>query len=246
MGWNMKIETLKGIGKIHIKSELPDGDGIRSTNDFLRSTVNNFAKQAANYMNILTEAPFIYSEKQLHSVLAPAFSQFTEAFLMEAPVKRKWSAIKELNHVDSYGWLDYWCYYRTLEYFIEIKHGFISIRTGKIKEFNKETWVEANRQLEVVEGGALIEDSNSRGVFPIALQIMPIFETANNSNPKYIYDEEHKEKVVMDCLNSLSPRPNWSALWSIDKELAGPYKYTSRTEYYPGVLFIARVLDIIK
>lgn len=40
------------------------------------------------------------------------------------------------------------------------------------------------------------------------------------------------------------PQANWSALWSLDPAIAGPYTYTTHREYYPGVLFIVRLHEL--
>lgn len=76
----------------------------------------------------------MFKERQLHSILAPALSKFTGAFLIESPVNRNWSSISNEDYDDSHGWVDYWCYYRDIVFLIELKHGFISSKTGRVKK----------------------------------------------------------------------------------------------------------------
>jgi len=47
-------------------------------------------------------------------------------------------------------------------------------------------------------------------------------------------------------MDELDKKPNWSASWILHKDLVGPYEYTNTIEYYPAILFMCSVSEIIK
>jgi len=106
------MEVIKAVGEINYISHLLDGQGTRIANDFLSQLVREFSKQCSLYIRATNEVPFVFRERQLHSILAPAISKITDSFLMEAPVLREWSSISSKQYDDSHGWVDYWCKYR--------------------------------------------------------------------------------------------------------------------------------------
>ena len=59
--------------------EPADGRLIRTARRFLRDTVEQFARLSRQYWDVVGEPPFIYSERQLHSVLFPAVVRASDA-----------------------------------------------------------------------------------------------------------------------------------------------------------------------
>ena len=241
-----EVERINKVGKLHVISTLADGEGIRKVRDFLSLLVTGFAKQVSVYMNETWEAPFVFRERQLHTFLAPTLSKFTDVFLMEAPVHRKWSSISSQDYNDSHGWVDYWCFYRNLVFLIELKHGFLSGRTGTPNKNVKNYWVEAVQQLDVIQDYADIQSQDSGGAFRIALQVLPIYETVNDSMPKIIGNTDKLLEIQKNCMEAFKPEPNWSMLWQLHESITGPFEYANTKEFYPGIVFLSRVSEIHK
>jgi len=238
---NFKMRT---IGDMYVESRIPDGPGVRITNDFLSRLVKGFAKRTSQYMYAIEGVPFVQRERQLHSLLIPALSEITAMFMIEFPTKRNWSSVSPREYNDSHGWIDYWCRYRDITFFIELKHGYISSRTGLVNGSLQDSWQEAIKQLNVIENGVDSEKEVSSGVFRIALEIVPIYETVNKGKPKTLGDMDNLFKIQNDCFKELEPPPNWSALWKLHNNLAGPHQFLNKKECYPGILFLARVSEI--
>jgi len=208
--------------------------------------IKGFAKEVSIYMRETWEAPFMFRERQLHTFFAPVLSQFTDVFLMEAPVQRKWSSISSQQYNDSHGWVDYWCFYRKLVFLIELKHGFMSGRFGTPNKNVKQKWAQAIEQLDVIKDYADVQSETSGGAFRIALQLLPVFETANDGNPRLVGDREKLLEIQKTCMEVLEPNPNWSILWILQKSITGPFEYINGVEFYPGIIFLARVSEIHK
>lgn len=197
-------------------------------------------------MQATGEAPFVFKERQLNSILAPALSNKADAFLMEAPVQREWSRIHNQEYNDSHGWVDYWSIYRGYVFLIEIKHNFISYKTGQITNNIKENWRIALEQLDAIEEEAKIRSKECNGVIRVVLHILPIYETVNA--------DEHLDKSeyvrMLDIhklsLSELERSPNWSAIWKLHDDLVGPYEYIDTKEVYPGILFLCNIYEVSK
>ena len=239
-------ETIRNVGNINYISNLTDGEGTRISNDFLTRLIREFTKQASLYMRATDEAPFVFKERQLNSILAPALSKITDAFLMEAQVQREWSSISSEEYNDSHGWVDYWCNYRNTVFLIELKHNFISGKTGLLTKEIKENWNIALKQLDVIEKESKVRSESCRGVFRVALHILPLYETVNHGDSKTIGEIERILNIQKLAMSGLDRNSNWSAMWMIHDDLTGPYEYVNTKEYYPGVLFLCNLYEISK
>lgn len=237
---------MRPIGDIYIESRLPDGEGISVTNDLLTKLVKGFTKQTFNYMNEIEGVPFVHRERQLHSLIIPALSRITNMFMVEYPLKRNWSILSPREYNDSHGWVDYWCCYRDIRFFIELKHGLISGRTGHVNSLLQKKWQDAIQQLKVIKDEVNLEKEWSSGVFRIALEVVPVYETINNREPKTLGDADNLLMIHSNLFKDLKPSPNWSAIWQLHHKLAGPHEVTNGSECYPGIIFMARVSKISK
>ena len=171
------MESIKGIGKKKIISDIKDGEGKRIAKDFLNLLLTEFAKQSSKYIRGAYEAPFSYGEKQLHSIFAPAISKITPVFLMEHPIEREWSKVKNEDWDNSQGWLDYWCRYRNVDFFIELKQNFDCYSTETIRKSIKNNWSYMNKkQLQLVKKEAKQFSEWSKGVFLLSLHVIIIYE----------------------------------------------------------------------
>lgn len=243
------IKTIKDVGKIKIESDIKDGEGKRITNDFLRKLLKEFAKQSTRYMKSVSDTPFAYGERQLHSILAPAISKITPTFLMEQPIEREWSKLNKLDFFDSQGLLDYWCRYRDVDFFIEIKHGYDAYSTNTIKKSTKSDWAYMNKeQLQLIKKEAKAYSKNSKGVILLALHIITIYETCKlGQAPKSQENIVELSWIKDNYYSQLKPKPNWGGLWIPKNSLVENCNDESEINetYYPGVVFISKVSNII-
>jgi hypothetical protein len=240
----MTQKTIRSAGNVITFPTFSDGLGKRVTREFLDQIIVEFARQCEKYMTITGEAPFAYRERQLHSFIAPALSKCLEIFLMEAPVNRKWSE-QDIQQPDSHGWVDYWCYLRNIVLLIELKHTFCSFRSGKPTKDLQAAWQKAIHQLDAIKQEALTQSEWSKGSVRIALHVIPIYKSFLEEQPENTDDERLLLQIKDRIIETLKPKPNWSGLWILRKNLVGPYEYTKRKEVYPAVLFVAYVYDMI-
>jgi len=253
-----KESSLNSIGRFTTQSTMNDGEGIRITNDFFDSLIKETSKNISKYINQLNEVPFVFKEKQLHTVFAPAFDRVSDVFLMESPVNREWSNTNSNKSTDSHGWVDYWCKYRDISYFIEVKHDFLSCKTRTPNKITKENWSVALDQLEAIEKEVQDSCKHTKGSFKVVLHVIPLWEKAADYNHVSKISSEIIKKIQKNAMDDIHEdkkhKSNWSCLWELHDELKGPYQYTDKSkeeneyyhECYPGLLFLLNISEITK
>jgi len=238
-----KIITVRSRGKIRTINTLHRGKGTEVAHEFLDKVSRGFVKYSSNYMKLVEESPFAFREKQLNSILAPALAEFSKAFLMEFPINRK---NKKLDY-DSHGWVDYWAYYKSIDFYLELKHSYASLG-GKITNVTLRRWESANCQAkDCIHSLPCLE--GSRGFMSLSIQIIPIYETVKlNKEASSINDVERLINIQNIFHEKLEPRVNWSFLWIVHENLANKsYDLREKNKkYYPAVLIVANVSTLKK
>lgn len=238
---------IRNIGDFHFEHTLKDGTGIRILKNFLEALSTEFGKKSRQFHDVAGVHSFVYRERQLHSVLAPVFSDITDAFLMESPVNRRWSDTTEETHAgeDSHGWVDYWCMHKGYNYYVELKHDFISYKSGKIRTVAKENWKKACLQLDALNDEIETQRELAKGIFRIVLHVMPVFISGGEDKLKEVSEEKLKA-IRTEAIENLSKErtPNWSCLWIPHRDIQGPFEYINKEESYPGVFIFAHVAEI--
>ncbi len=244
------METIRNIGKIHIINKIGDGEGRRIASEFMEKLLVGFTKQSAKYINAVFEAPFSYSERQLHSVLAPVISNIADAFIMEHPMERKWESEEESTRESYTGFLDYWCRYRGLDLFIELKHDRDAYKNDNIRKEALHNWdYMNNKQLERVKEEATRFSEHSKGVLLIALHAFTVYETLPNSKESLAREDvETLNSSQLNYMSNLEPKPNWSGLWVLHRDLFDrcTHDYENKKKYFPGVILVAKINELIK
>ena len=245
------MKTIRNCGKINIINEIRDGEGRRIAADFMDKLFSAFIKRASKYMRSIDDAPFAYRERQLHSIFAPAISTITDIFLMEQPIERKWNKKINKDFKDYNGWLDYWCRYRNTDFFIEIKHNYDALtKNNNIRKTTIKNWEYANNtQLENIINEAKTYSECCKGVILFSLQVITFYRIIKNDKPsEFGSDFNAMITAQNNYLSNLTPQPNWIGLWTLHEELynSSCKKYEKQTEYYPGVMLIAKIREIIK
>lgn len=250
---NLNTNTFREVGKIHTVTQnlKKEGAGSIITKRFLDSMVLGFARNSAKYINTLNEAPFIFKEKQLNSLIAPVLSQTSDAFLTEHPMLRKNPSIKKLREqkLSYLGWVDYWARKKDYDFYIEIKHDYDSFNTNTIRKIVRENWKSMNsQQLKQIKNNALYLSSNMKGVFLISLHVIVIYHYSKFYDEEWSgYDTSELMSIQKRYFSSIQkPNPNWSALWTLHDDLVKNCTWENEThqENYPGVLFLSRVTRI--
>jgi hypothetical protein len=245
----MTWSNIKSVGKISTSSSIQGIEGNVHMNSFLDSFVKEFAIQSSKYIRIAKEAPFSYSERQLQSTICAGLARYTDAFLTELPVNRKWSGIKKKNYEDSHGWIDYWCSYKGIDIILELKHSFDSLRTNIIRKDTIIEWSGANSQLDVIKTEVKSCILSPESYFLIAMLVIPFYETLTSEQLEESYD--YRESLLTRqsiFVSNLSITPNWSSVWMLNDNLAKGCieKNGNSYIYYPGVLFLSKALQLIK
>jgi hypothetical protein len=244
------MQTIRNLGKTNIINKIGKGEGMQKAADFMKDLIEGFAKQSAKYINAVSEAPFSYSERQLHSVLAPVISNIADAFLMEHPMERKWESEGESVFESYTGFLDYWCRYKGLDLFIELKHDRDAYKNDNIRQEAHKNWKKMNNeQLERVKDEAKRFSKHSKGILLIALHAFTVYETLPNS--KESMAREDAETLLSSQLNyfdNLDPKPNWSGVWILHRDLFDrcTRDYENKKSYFPGVILVAKINELIK
>jgi hypothetical protein len=138
-------------GKLFVHSRKGSFADDRISKDFLQQFLEYFATVSSEYITTTNDVSFTYKERQLHSIIAPALYLFADAFLNEYPLKRNWAKFKSQEWKDSHGWVDYWASYRKTDFFIEVKHSYLSFKSGQLKSASKHSWKTAHKQLSAIK-----------------------------------------------------------------------------------------------
>lgn len=240
------MESMGKYGTYNVISDLPDGEGKIKINEFLTNLSKGFCRQIVKYLQFeLGDIPLQYSERKLHAFFVPAFSQFGEdaVFFMEAPVLRKWTSLSKIDFEDSYGWVDYWCYYKNLTFLIELKYDYLSAKEGIPTKGTINRWKEANDQLNIIKDYNSIQLGDEL-IVKIAFHVLAINEAFNSSEPKFSNDKNYLLEIQQNCMDEFkNPKaPNWSFFWKLPNNYCGPYgNDAGKKEIFPGVVFLARV-----
>lgn len=234
-------------GQFKVVHTMKDGEGIRVMNKFLKSLVNDIAKNAYEQTigNMLIP-PFAFKERQLHTIIAPAINKNSDYFLMESPVKRNWKNV-DINLKNNHGWVDYWTCYKEYDYYIEVKHGFRAYNSHKVRDCELKKWNKACCQLNTLTDEIEYQKDYCKGAFQIALHVMPVF--IQSQDIKRLAEKKiTSEGILESTSNQLSSEynVNWSCIWILSDELDKVYEYTNGNERYPFVMFFARVYEIVK
>ena len=236
------VYTKRGIGKFYVESTLKDGEGIRVLKKFLLDTVIEIAKEGANFIQHVGHSPLAYSERQLHTIIAPAIARTSDCFIMESPVDRKWSILDEENTQDSRGWVDYWCAYKDFSYYIELKKRYISYSTKNLLTQVKEEWQVACNQLAAIQDEIKAQEQVSKKVFKIAIEILTVY-IQSKDNDKLTFDIEGLLEVQKNAIRQISDirEANWSCLWVLHDDLVETYSYDKVNEVYPALLYLVNI-----
>ena len=124
-------------------NQLKFDDERQIVDDFLWAFTNKIIdKMNTHYCRNKTHI-FTFAERQLNTVLIPALDYLTEGkFMCEVPIERKSMTAKKTStdKKGKYtGWLDLLGYYGATNFLIEVKHGYLNLKSPNLK-YLKELW----------------------------------------------------------------------------------------------------------
>lgn len=222
--------------EIYCQDVINNAKGIKNLRKFFHNLLKNFDTESFNFYKIWGEFPFIYSEKQLASVLAPAIYSHTKNVWFEQPFK---------DYKKNQRFLDIAIADQKNIYLIELKHSWNSKRNETNKK-SSQKWETAIDQIKTINRKTIYSYFNFQdyNVFKIALMIMPTYLN---------YDEDHnilkmsaKEyaTTIFDEYESYTTKQHKANLTAVIK-LTNPKQYkhdfTIGSQIYPYISFIARI-----
>lgn len=213
--------------------------GSAKIRQLLFEMVCNFARRNWRFHEATTgDFPLAYTEKSLQSTLFSSISDTDAVVFSEPPVHRKLKGKDE-----SYGWVDLWVYSRQLTYMIETKHRGLSWKSGVLNDSVAALWSDAVEKVTAVTRKSLKEWTyGPAGVCKVALLTLTLYQTSAIQEGLHVAEAHEVCELGRDLALSLSPRPKWSAIWTLSPHLQKPVEWI-KEKYgsYPGVLFHAWV-----
>lgn len=243
-------ESIPRVGRVREYRWLDRGPGTRVARDLLCRWTTASARYCAQHMRAIRVPedlpPFVFGERQLATFLTPALYSTTRgAMKQEARARRKVAPGKGAQDSgepwETSGRVDFWCRYRQIAFAIEVKHEFLAIQSGVMRQQLSEAWSKANSQLDEIKQQAR-EWADERGAMRIALAVVPFYYGGENSGE--VTDDELCEQGLLRLRAGLRPFPDWALLWCLHNDLVGPYEYTNGKEWYPALAFVAHVRDL--
>jgi len=232
--------NIRGCGILFEESGVADSYGMRRATDLLRRTVIAFAKRNVAFHDKLGWYPFADRERQLHSLLLPAFADIAEIVYAEQSINRRIGKRKQ-----SFGFLDYWIVHRDVGFIVEVKKASGAIRQEKIvKKSTQQIWGEAVDQADAVNFEEIRNVHSSLGkIFRVSLLVLPLYKGSSNKESLTPMDTTTILPSLDSAMNGLDPTPNWAALWWLSLSSQEPVYYNDGKwfESYPAVLFLARI-----
>lgn len=176
--------------------------------------MGEFAKQSRSYFNKSGDHVFSYGERQLHSVLFPAFFLSADLVFLEPQILRK-----PRGGESGSGWMDYLIRDRGTIMLFEVKHGFHQVMSTRLNKPAIGRWKTAvRRQLNSVRRKEVrrhvVKERDK--LLKIALYIIPswIFRKNKDQLDEHVKREQSAIDEDHDRIGeSLKPKPNWSAYW---------------------------------
>lgn len=224
---------------VYCVDELKDGNGVRVLREFFQNIVKNFSEESFSFYTQWGIFPFIHSEKQLHSVLAPAIHKYTKNIWFEKPFK---------DYKKNQRFLDIATTDKNNIYLIELKHSFNS----KLQESTKKSFIEWERAIEQI---ADINRKTINGhfnykdfkVFKIALMVMPTYMPISNSHKILSQTAKEYTNELFEEYKSYTTqkhRPNFIGAIKLNNPLKYKHEFIDGEQIYPYISFIARIEEI--
>ena len=222
---------------IHCVDTIKDKKGVRVLRKFFHNMIINFSEESFSFHKQWGMFPFTYSEKQIHSVLAPAIHKYTKNIWLEQPFK---------DYKKNQRFLDIATTEKNNIYLIELKYSWNSKLENTTKRSDTE-WETAIDQIADINRKTIYRHFNKDcNIFKIALMIMPTFAPDKEHAILSQSAKEYASNLFEDYQNSRTKKHKANLIGVI--KLKKPTKYTHEflngNKIYPYVSFVAYVEPI--
>ena len=220
--------------------------------DLLTRIIKDASRNAIRFIENTNYTTFLYGERQMNSILAPAFHKHTDAMVLEYPSTRK---IASKNHNAR---ADYYCYchdgsgnrYRL---FVELKSSWQSVPLYRgFNKVNIELYNEACKQIKGLineirgKNKAFYSDDPIIRASMISIALYTPKASDKDIDFKQILDTATQDFVCnssdMDC--------NLIALWRTDehtKKLLEEHKEWENDNYtLHGILYVCHIMESVR
>ena len=238
------------MGKLRLDFRvLPPEDGksyYNAAKSLIKELFCGIAKLSVKYyQHVQFDAPYLYGEIQLNSVILPALSKICDgAVLAELPAKRKYG--KEYN---STGRIDYWCIYKDYSFVIEVKHGYDAFLTDKTRERKiiKRWKSMVCGQLQTIKDEVRKYEESTEGVVRLGLHFITSY---SDKKPTSELIKEYRRNLpgILDRLikdvckcQAVKTTPSMVAYWLPPERMVLEF-----SETYPGVILMAKIFGSIR
>jgi hypothetical protein len=228
---------MKKTGTVKFVNEIDIGKNDQNYIGFLEKLFTKFVKKSKAYFDVTGELPYIYRERQLHSIIVPILDSISDAILVECPTSRKYR-----GYDPSHGWIDYWVKYGNTIFLIELKHSYHGLKSQKLREQSVKEWNTANDQLKQVSNRDLPDfkvDENDI-VVKMALQFNVTYTTASKKTFSMEECDDIGENILMKSFGK-KLKPNFLASWFVPEEMQKEFYWDSSDEKYPYLHMFARL-----
>lgn len=236
--------SIRNCGKVkNFYKRIPLTTGKIKTGELLDDVAVEFAKVSTLAFDTIGDFVFSYGEKQLSSILLPAFYNLGFGAMQEVPTRRK-----EVGEACSAGWLDYWVQKEDKwVYLIEAKHGW-QLCGRKLTQDTRSKIDASLDQLGRINGEELENLSVVDNTYKISMVVLPMYRNL----PKDVASQENDECPVaaeemdefLDLVTSDCPEcVSWVGAWMLPPRMQYAFSGTSFSglRTFPGVIFIASV-----
>lgn len=220
----------------------------------LDDMVKSVAKRATDYSRRdENEYVFGYGERQLDSILVPAFWDIVGRrcrglVLVQCPTERERmkDPLRKGERTKAHkGWVDYWVKQRETIYVLEIK--FAPSDENLLGNDLSSKWNKARKQLMEISRRQVDKlGGENITVFKTAILFAPIFVKENARNKLVHKDTSYiEEQVNLRALGQLKPKPDWIACWLLPNDLQDEWQDDQEKYWWhsPAVLILARLFE---
>ena len=238
----MRYKRIGNCGQVGKEFSIKDGRGVIVSKDFLDRLIDNIVRRSVFYYEKTEDYVFRHRERPIHSVVCPSIAAITKTFLTEHPLKRKHFGKEEHS-----GFVDYLISYRKCTFFMELKHSFFAYKNVENPRKNIITKFESalNQLGSIGRKEYWPLGKSDKWIVKIALEAIAFYKGSKNK----ISESDLRNENFESSFNELKKnrewnklKPNFWALWILNKSLVKPIEYQNGFEIYPAVAFVGRVI----
>jgi hypothetical protein len=224
---------------IYCKDTIQRTQGLKNLRSFFYNLLENFDEEASTFYKFWGHFPFIYSEKQLASILAPSIHKHTKNVWFEQPFKdyKKNQRFLDLAIADNEN-----------IYLIELKHSWNS-KTNITDKQCSIKWEIAIEQIKDINRRTIYRHFNFEefNVFKIALMVMPTyiaFEEEHDILSQTVEEYTNNLFKEFDSYTTQKHRANFTGVIKLKNPKKFKHEYKDGNQIYPYISFLARVEEI--